>query len=39
VRRTPKRGLLQVDFSFDDQELRGLEQKPAGPNSAALENV
>jgi hypothetical protein len=29
VRRTPKRGLLQVDFSFEDQELRGLEQNRA----------
>jgi hypothetical protein len=28
VRRTPKRGLLQVDFSFEGQELRGLEQNP-----------
>ena len=28
VRRTPKRGLLQVDFRFDGQELRGLEQNP-----------
>jgi hypothetical protein len=28
VRHTPKRGLLQVDFSFDGQELRGLEQNP-----------
>ena len=28
VRRTPRRGLLQVDFPFDGQELRGLEQNP-----------
>jgi hypothetical protein len=28
VRRTPKRGLVQVDFRFDGQELRGLEQNP-----------
>jgi hypothetical protein len=28
VRRTPKRGLLQVDFRFEEQELRGLEQNP-----------
>jgi hypothetical protein len=26
VRRTPKRGLRQVDFVFDDEEIRGLEQ-------------
>jgi hypothetical protein len=28
VRRTPKRGLVQVDFRFDGQDLRGLEQNP-----------
>lgn len=28
VRRTPKRGLRQVDFTFDGNELRGLEQNP-----------
>jgi hypothetical protein len=28
VRRTPKRGLLQVDFRFDGQGMRGLEQNP-----------
>jgi hypothetical protein len=28
VRRTPRRGLRQVDFTFDDQELRALEQNP-----------
>ncbi len=28
VRRTPKRGLRQVDFVFDGQEIRGLEQNP-----------
>jgi hypothetical protein len=28
VRRTPKRGLVQVDFRFDGQELRGLQQNP-----------
>jgi hypothetical protein len=28
VRRTPKRGLVQVDFTFDGQNLRGLEQNP-----------
>jgi hypothetical protein len=29
VRLTPKQGLRQVDFHFDGQELRGLEQNPA----------
>lgn len=28
VRRTPKRGLRQVDFTFDEREIRGLEQNP-----------
>lgn len=28
VRRTAKRGLRQVDFRFERQELRGLEQNP-----------
>lgn len=28
VRRTPKRGLWQVDFVFDGNEIRGLEQNP-----------
>lgn len=28
VRRTPKRGLRQVDFSFEGREIRGLEQNP-----------
>ncbi len=28
VRRTPKRGLRQVDFTFDGTEIRGLEQNP-----------
>ena len=28
VRRTPKRGLLQVDFMFDEHAIRGLEQNP-----------
>jgi hypothetical protein len=28
VRRTPKQGLRQVDFVFDGDEIRGLEQKP-----------
>jgi len=28
VRRTPKRGLRQVDFFFDGNEIRGLEQNP-----------
>ena len=26
VRRTPKRDLRQVDFAFDGNEIRGLEQ-------------
>jgi hypothetical protein len=28
VRRRPKRGLRQVDFVFDGNEIRGLEQNP-----------
>jgi hypothetical protein len=28
VRRTPKRGLRLVDFVFDGNEIRGLEQNP-----------
>jgi hypothetical protein len=28
VSRTPTRGLLQVDFRFDGQAMRGLEQNP-----------
>ena len=28
VRRTPKKGLRQVDFVFDGNEMRGLEQNP-----------
>jgi hypothetical protein len=28
VRRTPKRELRQVDFVFDGNEIRGLEQNP-----------
>ena len=28
VRRTPKRGFRQVDFEFDGNEIRGLEQNP-----------
>jgi hypothetical protein len=28
VRRTAKRGLRQVDFMFDGNEIRGLEQNP-----------
>jgi hypothetical protein len=28
VRRTPKGGLRQVDFVFDGNEIRGLEQNP-----------
>lgn len=29
VRRTPKRGLAQVDFEVEGQPVRGLEQNPA----------
>jgi hypothetical protein len=28
VQRTPERGLWQVDFVFDWNEIRGLEQNP-----------
>ena len=28
VRRTPKRGLRQVDFTIEGNEIRGLEQNP-----------
>jgi hypothetical protein len=28
VRRTPKRGLRQLDFVFDGNEIRGLERNP-----------
>ena len=28
VRRTPKRGLAQVDFTFGGDKIRGLEQNP-----------
>ena len=28
VRRTPRRGLAQVDFSFEGREIRALEQNP-----------
>ncbi len=28
VRRTPKRGLRQVDFTFEGNGIRGLEQNP-----------
>jgi hypothetical protein len=28
VRRTTKRGLRQIDFVFDGNEIRGLEQNP-----------
>jgi hypothetical protein len=28
VRRTPKHGLRQVDFVFEGNEIRGLEQNP-----------
>lgn len=29
VKRTPKRSLREVDFVFDGNEIRGLEQNPA----------
>ena len=29
VRKTAKRGLAQVDFEFEGQPIRGLEQNPA----------
>jgi hypothetical protein len=29
VRRTPKRGLRQVDFTLEGNEIRGLEQNPS----------
>ena len=32
VRSTPKRGLRQVDFVFDGNEIRGLEQNPETPS-------
>lgn len=28
VQRTPKRGFRQVDFTFEDNDIRGLEQNP-----------
>jgi hypothetical protein len=28
VRKTPRKGLRQVDFAFDGNEIRGLEQNP-----------
>ena len=28
VKRTPRRGLKQVDFRFEGKDLRGLEQNP-----------
>jgi hypothetical protein len=36
VRRTPKRGLRQVDFIFDGNEIRGLEQNPDTKSRWAL---
>jgi hypothetical protein len=35
VKRTPKRGLRQVDFVFDGNEIRGLEQNPDTKSSWA----
>ena len=36
VRRTPNRGLRQVDFVFDGNEIRGLEQNPQTKRWAQL---
>jgi len=36
VRRTRKRGLRQVDFVFDGNEIRGLEQNPQTKRWAQL---
>jgi len=36
VRTTPKRGLRQVDFIFDGNEIRGLEQNPQTKSRWAL---
>ena len=36
VRRTAKRGLRQVDFVFDGNEIRGLEQNPDTKSRWAL---
>jgi hypothetical protein len=35
VRRTPKRRLRQVDFVFDGNQIRGLEQNPETKSSCA----
>lgn len=35
VRRTPERGLRQVDFVFDGNEIRGLEQNPDTKSACA----
>jgi hypothetical protein len=35
VHRTPKRGLRQVDFTFEGNEIRGLEQNPETKSSWA----
>ena len=35
VRRTPKRGLRQVDFVFEGNKIRGLEQNPETKSSWA----
>jgi hypothetical protein len=35
VRQTPKRGLRQVDFVFEGNEIRGLEQNPGTKSSWA----
>jgi hypothetical protein len=36
VKRTPKRDLRQVDFVFDGNEIRGLEQNPDTKSRWAL---
>jgi hypothetical protein len=36
VKRTPKRGLRQVDFLFDGNEIRGLQQNPDTKSRWAL---
>jgi hypothetical protein len=36
VRRTPKKGLRQVDFVFEGNEIRGLEQNPQTKSQWAL---
>jgi hypothetical protein len=35
VRITPRKGLRQIDFIFDGNKIRGLEQNPATKSSSA----